>query len=151
MMPASNLSVRLIAVLMAASLASAQPQQAMPASAEVGSWKQVIEIKAGSDIRVKRTGVKKPVRGKFVSAGPDTIQFSGSGSVVSISKSDVKRVEVARKKKARNTAIGAAIGGGVGAAILGGIGLAGQREGAERLSSQRLASVWGRWREPCSV
>lgn len=34
--------------------------------------------------------------------------------MVSIPKSEVDRVSVARKKKARNTAIGAAIGGGVG-------------------------------------
>ncbi len=51
--------------------------------------------------------------------------------MVSIPKSEVDRVSVARKKKARNTAIGAEIGGGWGAAIGGGIGLAGQREDGE--------------------
>lgn len=81
-MRADNLSVRLIAMPMAASLALAQPQEEGPPApaAEVGSWKHLDAIKPESDIRAKRTGVKKPVRAEFVSAGPDAIQFNLAGA-----------------------------------------------------------------------
>ncbi len=82
-----------------------------------GSWNRVLSIKPGAAARVKTAGAKKPVSGKFAGASEDAIRIEGKGGVTSIPRTGVERVSVARRKKARNAAIGAAIGAGAGAGI----------------------------------
>ncbi len=121
---------RIIMIVLAASLAWAQEKKAAPA----GSWNRVMSIAPGADTKVKRQGVKKHLSGKFVSANPDSIRIRGAGGEVSIPKSEIEQVSVARNKKARNTLLGLGIGAGAGFGIVGGAALAVEKEDADSVA-----------------
>ncbi|MFN7922136.1 MAG: hypothetical protein U0Q16_18685 [Bryobacteraceae bacterium] len=116
---------RLLAIALSVSLLAAGE------SAATGSWARVTAIRTGANVKVARTGEKKRLAGTFAGASEDAVRVDTRGSVVSIPRSDVKRVEVAVNRKGRRAAIGAAIGAGVGAASLGGAAAASNKPGAE--------------------
>jgi hypothetical protein len=56
-------------------------------------WTGVRELKPGGDVRVYKTGEKKPVAAKFDSASEDALVLVLKSGQVSIPKSRIERVE----------------------------------------------------------
>jgi hypothetical protein len=100
------------------------------AMAQTG-WDRLQSIPPGRTIRVHTA--KNRLEGAFVSASSDAVNLKlGDGQQISISQSDVSRVDAkSSSHRGRNTLIGTAIGAGIGIAFYASYGQILRNEGAK--------------------
>ena len=103
-----------IVVLLLAGLAGNAPAQP-PASPE--GWASLSQVAPGTEIRVALSG-GRTVRGSLEKAIPDALAINAAARQETLSRAEIKTVQVKRKgHRGRNALIGSAIGAGGGLAI----------------------------------
>jgi hypothetical protein len=99
-----------------------QPALMLARDSKQSSWQNLQQLTAGQRIEVTKTDGRS-VRGTFVSFADQSISVHGKQQDVTISRTDVARVQLRPNRRGRYMWIGAAVGAGAGAAAGAGAGL----------------------------
>ena len=110
---------RLLAGLLALTLV--RPALMTAGDSNLTSWQNLAQLTPGQDIEVTMTNGKS-VQGSFLSFGDPSIGLRAKQKDITISRSDVSRVQMHPARRRRNTWIGAGLGAGAGAGVGAGIG-----------------------------
>jgi hypothetical protein len=106
-----------IGLILMSSIVSMSQDKGTPDNSQVDRWKIVQALSIGQRLVVE-TRDGKTVKGKFQSGDDRKISLQRSGSALDISKDNVKRVYIGKKKR---SILGGVLGGLGGMLLLGGL------------------------------